>query len=176
MTPRGPAGRQSARGQTLPDFAVGVAIFLLTVTFVFLFVPQMALPYEDQEQPVVAERVASDLVGHHLAETGGTGLNESCTVAFHTRDTESACGTGSVHDQVGISSTYGLNVTLRDAPSDDPDSGRVCYDGTSITGCESGDPLPGVGQPLPEDDQSVAIARHRVSVGGTGAVLEVGVW
>lgn len=170
----------AARGQTLPDFAVGIAIFLLTVTFVFLFVPQMFLPYEDQEQPVVAERAASDLGTSMLAdETTPSKLNETCTLAFFDAGAGDGCRFDtdeSVTDQLGVAPTYSVNVTLRDAPSDDPGSRVLCEVDGAVDDCESGGEQLAIGPPVPAADRSVATARRGIFVGETGAVIEVGVW
>jgi hypothetical protein len=166
------------RGQTLPDFAVGISIFLVTVTFLFLFIPQVTLPYEDQEQPVVAERVTSDL-GNQLLADGETPskLNESCTLAFFTQSGGTRCQfetADSTTEQLGIDSTYSVNATLRNAASDDPNSAILCGDDGTVGDC--GSESLAVGPPVPQDDRSVATARRRVFVGGTSAVIEVGVW
>lgn len=169
-----------ARGQTLPDFVVGIAIFLVTVTLVVQFVPQLMLPYEGQERPVVAQRVASDLGGDLLAAGGAPSeLNETCTIAFFEQSDGDGCpfDTGDdVTAQVGITPTYSMNVTLRDAPSDEPDSEVLCNESESVEECQSGGTRLEVGPPVPETDASVAIARRGVHVDGTGAVIEVGVW
>lgn len=156
------------RGQTLPDFALGVALFLVAITFVFLFVPQLSLPYDNQEQPVVSERVANDITHSMLAE-GGTPseLNETETSNFFSIDGSD------VPEEVGITSTYSVNVTLRDTPSDDPGS-TVC--GDSFEDCQSGSNDLAVGPPTPDDEEAVSIARKRVFVGDTSGVIEVGVW
>lgn len=171
----------ASRGQTLPDFAVGIAIFLITVTFVVLFLPQLTLPYQDQEQAVVVERVASDLGNHLLAaQHPPSTLNETCTIAFFPpQDDTPNCPfdtSETVTQQVGIGSAYSLNVTLRDAPSDAPQSDILCSTGSSIDDCESGGDRLAIGAAVPENDRSVSMARQRVTVSGDGVVIEVGVW
>lgn len=181
-----PAGSapSDARGQTLPDFTVGVALFLLVISFVVLFVPQLSLPYADQEQAVVVERAAADLEGTLLANESAGHLDEHCTLVFFNEtvdENDPACpfdSSAPVTEQLGIAPTYSLNVTLRDVPGDDPES-QVCLaegDYESIADCESGAVRLVVGPAVPDSDETVAIARRRVSVGGTGMVLEVGVW
>lgn len=182
MKPRASADSGDARGQTLPDFAIGVALFLIAMTFVLVFVPQVTLPYEDQEEPVVVDRVASDLTGTMLAdESRASSLNETCTLAFFNESGGDACPfdpSNPVHEQLGIASTYSVNVTLRTAPADDPDSALLCETGgyDSVTDCGSGTEPLGLGPAVPEENDAVSIARHRVTVGDTRAVLEVGVW
>jgi len=167
-TPPGPNGTD--RGQTLPDFAVGIAIFLLTISFVVTFVPQLALPYEEQEQPTVAERIANDLGKNLLAEEGMPSmLNESRTLSFFEAELEA--------DRLGVDPKYSVNVTLRDAPSNAPESAVLCEDesGESITDCSDGSKL-AAGPSVPQEDRSVSTARMGVFTGGIDAVLEVRVW
>lgn len=158
------------RGQTLPDFTVGIAIFLLTVSFIVVFVPQLTVPFQDQEQPVVAERITSDLSENLLGEREAPSmLNESRTVSFFENELEA--------DQLGIDPRYSVNITLRDTPSDAPDSAILCEDGggESITDCNGGSKL-AVGPSVPPSGQSVSTAKVGVFTGETDAVLEVRVW
>ena len=161
---------QAERGQTLPDFAVGIAIFLLTITFIAVFVPQLTLPFEDQEQPVVAERITNDVAKNLLSDPQAPSkLNESRTIAFFEEELSA--------DQLGIDRRYSVNITLRTLPSDDPNSEVLCADETdeSITNCGDGTKL-AAGAPVPEDDRSVSTAKTGVFTGDTSAVLEVRVW
>lgn len=167
-----------ARGQTLPDFTVGVAVFLLAISFVFLFLPQLALPFDDQEQPAVAERVTSDLSYTLLAGENRSELNETCTLAFFPPKDVEKCSTlvgESVNEQVGIVSTYSVNVTLRNVSSDAPAS-TVCRADGALEDCESGSDRLAVGPSIPGDDRSVATARQRIYVNDVEAVIEVRVW
>lgn len=171
------------RGQTLPDFAVGIAIFLLTITFISLFIPQMTLPYENQEQTVVVQRAASDL-GNHMLADGQTPsrLDRTCTLAFFDLHADDGCAFDAADpltDQLGIASTYDVNVTLRNASSDVPNSSLLCVStGSIVSDCGSGDSPLATGPPVPEGDRSVSLARQRVFVGQVEAeaVLEVWVW
>lgn len=177
------SGRRSgrSRAQTLPDFAVGVAIFLVTTTAIFLFVPQLTLPYDGQEDSLVVQRAAADLGDRMLAGEAPSALDEPCTVAFFERTTAEACPfeDEDLTAQLGIASAYSVNVTLRTAPSDAPDS-TICRadDADSVGDCESGDESRTlrVGPPLPEGDASVAVARRGAFVDEEGVVLEIGVW
>lgn len=169
----------SRRGQTLPDFVVGIAIFLITVTFVLQFIPQMLLPYEEQEQPVVAQRIANSLGNQLLTEgTTPSELNETCTLSFFGQGTGEHCPfdpNDTVSDQLGISPTYTVNVTLRDKPGDTPESTLLCERNGSIGECEMGADRLRLGPSVQVQDSSVSIARRRVFVGDTEAVIEVGV-
>lgn len=175
-----PSVRDGVRGQTLPDFAVGIAIFLLTLVFVSVFVPQLILPFEDQERPVVAERIASDLGSDLLTERQSPSkLNESATRAFFDQSEEEAL------EQFGVDSWYSLNVTLRDAPSRDADSEILCEDTDGewwITRCDSDSAPFAIGESVPQNDRSVASAQRTLFAVDTQedrteyVVLEVSIW
>lgn len=57
------------RGQTTLDFAAGISVFLLTVIFVFAFVPSLLAPATGSQpsNTVVADRIATDLAQEELA-------------------------------------------------------------------------------------------------------------
>lgn len=160
------------RGQTLPDFVVAVAVFLLAVTFVVTIVPQLLLPFDGQERPVVAERAAGGVGAAVTEPEAASALNESATRAFFDLNETAA------RDRLAVEPWYALNVTLRDAPSYDPASRVLCSDGGDdwITAdCSSGDPF-AVGRSVPRGDDSVATVRRSLFVGDTDVVLEVRVW
>ncbi len=53
------------RGQTTQDFAVGIGVFLLTIAFVFTYVPSFATPYESSvggAETAQADRIADRIV------------------------------------------------------------------------------------------------------------------
>lgn len=178
MKPTRSSRTERDRGQTLPDFAVGIAIFLLTISFVVVFVPQMSLPFDDQEQPVVAERIANDL-GNHLLADGNTSskLDESCTLSFFAREGGDGCqfDDASLSEQLGIDTGYSVNVTLRNASSDGSTSEILCDEAGSIDDCSGGSTL-AIGPDVPPGDRSVSTARVGVFSENTDAVLEVRVW
>ena len=160
------------RGQTLPDFAVGIAVFLIAVTFVSMFVPQLVSPFEEREQTVVADRVTNSLGGEVLVDRDAPSkLNESSTRTFFDRDEDDAL------DRLGIAPRYSLNVTVRDAPTTSPDSEILCAvddpsEGEWIDECDSGDDRLSLGGPV-KDDQSVSTGRRSLFVGDRDVVLEV---
>ncbi|MGM0606745.1 MAG: DUF7287 family protein [Halobacteriota archaeon] len=163
-------------GQTLPDFAVGIAVFLITVTFVSVFVPQLVLPFDDQEQSVVVDRVTSSLSNEILTDRGTPSqLNESSTRTFFDRSENEAL------DQLGIPTWYSVNVTIRNAPPNSPDSEILCAvddPGSDewIDECADGDAGLTLGEPAVEDDGSVATGRQTLFAGDRDVVLEVRVW
>lgn len=171
-----------SRAQTLPDFAVGIAVFLLTLVFVSVFVPQLILPFDDQEQPVVAERVAADLEATGLTENGSASeLNESATRSFFNQTEAEAL------EQFGVGSWESLNVTLRDAPSRDPESEIRCADPGGdwwIGECNGGSQQFALGESVPENTGSVATAQRTLFAVDTShaedrtryVVLEVSLW
>lgn len=175
MRAAGSSLEDTARGQTLPDFTVAIAIFLLTVSFILLFIPQMIEPFDDQEQSVVAERITSELGNSELTENGTSGqLNESATVAFFNNTEQEAL------EQVGVDTTYSLNVTIRDSPSPAPQSSVLCADNTAdgwaITDCKNGSIKLETGQAKPHNSRSVATTRLTLFTGDRDVVMEVGVW
>lgn len=170
----------SDRGQTLPDFAVAVAVFLVAIAFVSVFVPQLVVPFDDQERPVVVERIATDLASDDLVENGSSdALNETATRTFFDRNESEALA------RVGVTPWYSLNVTLRDSPGRDPDSAVLCADGADefwVTSCDPGGDRFAVGPSVPEQDRSVATARRTVFAVNASTdhtkyvILEVRVW
>jgi len=164
------------RGQTLPDFVVAVGIFLLVIAFVVSFVPQMTAPYDDQEHPVVADRIASDLVGDLLADPDSpSGLDEECTVAFLTDYETTGCAfeDGSLTGAVGTADRYSVNVTIQRTGSDG-DHEVLRADGGSID--DSGTERLARGPTDPDDGTAIATARRTVHFDGADALLEVKVW
>lgn len=73
------------RGQSTFDFAIGIGIFIVVVTFVLSFVPGMLQPFESnsQQHSVAADRAAERLAGGTLADPRSPGiLHRECTVVF----------------------------------------------------------------------------------------------
>lgn len=168
------------RGQTLPDFAVGIAVFLLTIAFVSTFVPQLMVTFDGQERPVVAERFASDLQSDRLTEPDSQSeLNESDTRTFFDQNRTEAL------EQFGAASWYSLNVTLRDGPSRDADSEILCAgadDEWWLTDCGADTERFAIGESVPRDERSVATAQRTLFAVDTAedrteyVILEVSIW
>lgn len=174
----GSSGTRVDRGQTSLDFLVGVSIFLLTIAFVIAFVAQLTAPYQAQEKPVVAERVASDLTESYLAESGTpSALDEDCTVAFFSQAGGEHCSfepTDTLHEQLGLSSRYAVNVTLSRGVTEEGSPALLCATNGTIGACGSNSLA--IGEPVPDRSRSAATAKRTVHVGGMDAVLEVTVW
>lgn len=166
------------RGQTHIDFLVGVGVFLLTVGFVFAFVPGMVTPFAGgQEHPVVADRAGGALAEDLLADGSPSVLNTSCTLAFFGAASDAGCPFDAavpLTERVGIDARYRLNVSLKRADSGGIDV--LCTDGTGVQPCASGGDRLAAGPAIPQDSNSVTVATRGVYVDGTTAVLEVSVW
>jgi hypothetical protein len=142
------------RGQILNDYVIGIGIFLLTVAFVFAFIPNVLSPYFDgaqDGQPILAERSAERLAGQLLADESSapTKLDAQCTFAFFQQSTPGpGCGFGAgwsggeeeyLRDALGLDSTVGVYVAIVD------DSGHVAdmTVGGTTESLELGDDSPG---------------------------------
>lgn len=108
-----------ARGQTLHDFAIGMAVFLLVLGYVFAFVPSLFAPFspDSDSSPVRADRTADLLTRDVLAENASAPglLNVTCTEDFFN-DTiaNPSCGFGSVDIQelAALPSRTSVNVSM----------------------------------------------------------------
>lgn len=179
MTRRRPDETGPRRGQTLVDFAVGIAVVLVTLSFIVVFLPQLTLPYDDTEQPVVAERAGSTLDHHITAQGSESKLNETCTTAFFDLGPDTGCQFDSgdpVTEKLGIDSSYSVNVTLRNVASDTSNSTLLCADNGSIDGCGDGGEQLAEGPTVPDEEVSVTTVRRSVFTAERNAVLELVVW
>ncbi|WP_152040687.1 DUF7287 family protein [Salinigranum salinum] len=164
--PRSTAERRSSgraeRGQTTIDFAVGATLFLLTMAFVFTFVPVMFQPFAtSQSDPLVADRVANRLATDVLGDPAEPYvLDETCTTAFFASNpAPSGCSylySASSHPYValGVEDDTRINVTLVDT------------DGAVVE--KIGDSR--------ENARDVITAQRRVLYGGESHELYVRVW
>ena len=78
---------ESDRGQTTIDFGIGVAIFLLTIVFIFVFIPSLFQPFVTaQSQAITADRIADSMVeSAFIADDRDAEryiLDEGCTAAY----------------------------------------------------------------------------------------------
>ena len=112
MTERDLTGlRGGDRGQTTQDFAVGISVFLLTVTFTFAFVPSTVTPFGSpltDAIPAKSDRVASTVVDRYAVEDGSRTLDAS---AFDDGVLDKS--PTELREQVfGLRSTAQVNVTI----------------------------------------------------------------
>lgn len=167
---RGCPGPPADRGQTPIDFTVGAGILLVTVAFVFAFVPGMFGPYVDGTRPGAADRTVSALATDALASPEEPYvLDRSCTVDFfaHFRtgaSADDACrfdtDAATVPDALGHGETTEVNVSIR------TQSGALAS-------------LDGVTLAVGEDHtrrSNVATARRTVYLDGQSHRLVVALW
>lgn len=169
------------RGQTAVDLIVGVSVFVVAVTVVVGFAPQLFEPYDDAETTVVADRVADDLVGDLLdsaeaAEPGG--LNESCTAEFFgVNGSNSGCSFApTLTDRFGVDSTYRINVTVEWNVTGDQDTEILCYTASNESVHRCGAAQLAVGPTVPDGQRSVATATRLVRVDDRPVLLKIRVW
>lgn len=176
------------RGQTTLDFATGTAVFLLTLIFVFSFVPGILQPFTDTQQaePVVANRVADRLAEGALGSPSQPyALNRTCTVEFFDDNAPSGCnyqGTD-LNDRVGLTDRTAVNVTMFANVTGDRTQERICWDDSDEALREVGGGNCGasadvdltIGSTKPETSSSVT-AQRVVYLNGTAVTLEVTTW
>ncbi|WP_436927250.1 DUF7287 family protein [Halosimplex amylolyticum] len=127
--------RRDGRGQTTLDFAIGMSIFLLALTFALAFVPGMLEPFSDsgQTETPAVNRVADDLTQRSLGNaTAPYVLDSECTEAFFD-EAVTACGFDGdpIQQRVGIVDRTPVNVTIRgDVGSDE--NVILCWDGSTV--------------------------------------------
>jgi hypothetical protein len=103
----------SSRGQTPQDFAVGISIFLLTVMFVFAFVPSVLQPSQASEEVILTtegDRVASNIVSNLSVPGRPNHLNESKLDDFVTKYKNN---TDTFRYDYGLGTFTDVNVTIR---------------------------------------------------------------
>jgi hypothetical protein len=173
------------RGQTTLDFAVGVSVFLLALLAVLLFIPGTIDPFTEggQDNIVSANRVASSLSEGLLGDPATPHvLNATCTDAFFEDTAPSYClfAGASLTERVGLSSSTGVNVTIRSNLSTDADGADLlCWTGSALAeqdNCGAGDTVFRIGDSPPEDFGTTVSARRIVDIEGTDATLLVEVW
>lgn len=174
-----------ARAQTTLDFAFGIGIFLVVLTFAFTFVPGMLQPFE---QGTASETIGANRAADSLAE-GMLGdpatpylLDTTCTVGFFNASVPAACAySGStVSDRLATGQFQNVNVTLRGSMSGDQYR-QLCWHGTALAevgsgNCAAGDLELSTGDAIPSGSQSSVTARRVVAVDGTTALLRVVMW
>lgn len=191
------------RAQTTLDFAIGISVFLVALTFVFAFVPGMLQPFEDStpETTTLGNRVAKQLAGGILVDPGEEPtLDINCTVEFFT-----ATPTGSPPcpfdqsvdvpgqrdpafvDRLGVTDRQRLGVTIEGDYDEDGTATTLCWDGDTDHVVEepAGDCDPGTASDVllnigtrdpPTRTGSVVVARRVVALAGHDATLVVRAW
>lgn len=186
------------RGQTTLDFAIGVSVFLLVVTFVLAFLPGMVDPFVDggSEKPVVANRIADSVAQGTLGDPAEPYvLDSTCTLAFfeegdgdsgytvpgECRFEDNDVG---VQERVGVEARghapYGLRIRIIGDLDGDGTSSVLCNDGVSLSeSSPCGGTAYTVGSTPPDTSRSVSVSRRTVYIPddqGVTATLLVEVW
>jgi hypothetical protein len=133
MTERDLTGlRGGDRGQTTQDFAVGISVFLLTVTFTFAFVPSTVTPFGSPVTdaiPAKSDRVASTVVDTYAVEDGSRTLDfdeltdpsaspTSMSNAIGSADVSDTVSGDNLRDMFGLRDTAQVNITIEKRSGD----------------------------------------------------------
>jgi len=176
----------TGRAQTSIDFAVAMGVFLVAVTTVVAFLPDLIQPFSGTptQNPLLADRITNQLVDYQLAGASAGTLNETCTLYFFGSAASDPCGSFESDDglqgKVGLDApAANLNVTLERNVTGGPEPEILC--GTGPDGgevrvkhpCDSGEYRLAAGDDLPDSGASVSVARRAVLVGGEQDVLLV---
>lgn len=111
------------RGQTLHDFAIGMAVFLLVLGYVFAFVPSLFAPFtpETDSTAIRVDRTADTLTRDVLVENDSElgVLNVTCTTYFFNGSQPNGCARLSTpvdqtyaHELTGLPPSTTINVTM----------------------------------------------------------------
>jgi hypothetical protein len=133
------ARRGRDRGQTVQDFAIGASVFLLTIAFVFVFIPTLFTPFEDEVDPGLdsqVDRVASAIVDEGSIDGKPNRMTNSTAEAAII-----ATGSGAdLQNAYGLPSTSQVNVTVTPIDPDEDDTVVTIFVGTGTeTELASGD-------------------------------------
>ena len=156
----------SDRAQTAQDFAVGIGIFLLTIAFVFAFLPTVLSPFDTDVGAIEQSQAdrAVTFVTHNITEDGQSNhINEIRAGEFFGAVGSDVDG---IQNATGTPFDARVNVTVTTLDGDEP----VEFDGeTAVAG-----PTYRTGEP--------AVSSSRILVADQGGEcdpaceLEVTVW
>lgn len=182
----------TTRGQTTIDFAIGMAVFLSVVLFVFAFVPGILSPFDlsGEEEPAVSNQIADSLTQGQLGSPQDPYvLDRYCTIAFFDDDPAPAdCNYDSttLTEQFDLANTQRVRVVVSDT-FDDGDRTPLCWvpeDGSDPpqlvseddSECDDDDVRLVAGEDPPPSGVSTVTARRVVSLHGQTVTMEVLVW
>jgi hypothetical protein len=153
--------------QTNVDFLIGMAVFLLSVGFVFGLIPTVFEPFsvDGGSGALVADRGGARLAEDALGDPGNPAvLNATCTEAFFAgaNPIPDGCryGTTDVDEALAVPAGSRVNVTIEDG------GGLRTLDGTTLA----------AGPEPPSRSDSVVVARRVVHLDGETSKLFVRVW
>jgi len=183
MTKRDLTGlRGGDRGQTTQDFAVGISVFLLTVTFTFTFVPSTVTPFGSPVTdaiPAKSDRVASTVVDRYNVSDGSRTLDfEKLTDqgsgdnAIGSADADDTVSGNDLRDLFGLRDTAQVNITIETR------SGEIVKADYDPSGSDEWAMVGGDNYP---DNQAAASTTRIIRIEGvdgckTGCLLVVRVW
>jgi len=154
------------------DYAIGVGIFFVAVTFVLATIPGMFSPFIGAGDTQVSDRVATSLATERLGSPEDPFvLDRDCTVAFFQQlngtnpdvdpaDCRFDTNATTVQEMFGLDSAQGVQLRVQNATG-----GSAVLDGTALEAGRS-----------PPSSVSVTTARRTVSIDGTTYWLEVRAW
>lgn len=178
--------RRDRRAQTSIDFAIGMAVFVLTLTTVIAFMPTMTQPFTGgQQNPLMADRLAAQLTDGQLGDPAEPSkLNATCTMYFFNASSDGGiCGSfdgaDDVNTKLGIDETVQVNVTIQKNVTGGPSPDVVCAtDGAEsfshLASC-SGEPMV-EGPSPPTVAGSITIARRYATLNDEAVFVVVKVW
>lgn len=160
-----------------------MSIFLLTLAFVFTFVPGMLAPFDDttQAETVAANRVAENLTTGTLGDPDAPYvLDRQCVVEFFNSSTADCnFNGGTTAERVGVVDWQPVNVTIRRDQDGDGVSNVLCFDGSDFverSGCGPGDVvLSGGSNPAGSSGKTVS-AKRVALLDGHDVTVEVVMW
>jgi hypothetical protein len=100
------------RGQTTLDYAFGMSVFLLIVTFVFVATPTLLDPFtvsSTDDSMAQSERIADVLVTHLATDPGGRTIENARVETFFVSTAPTA---SELRQFVGLDPGYRINVTV----------------------------------------------------------------
>ncbi len=106
-----PPSRADDRAQTVQDFAVGISLFLLTVGFVFAFVPSLFTPFQSDVAPGStnqADRVGSSIVNDLSMDDRPNWITKRDAAGFFNTFSTAE----DLQDRYGLPTTAQINVTI----------------------------------------------------------------
>jgi len=189
---RSAAGRPGdRRGQTTIDFALGISIFLVALSFIVVFVPGMLQPFVGgaQADTPAANRVVDDLSQRLLGNASEPYvLDGDCTREFFTSGAPAACqfDGGTLQERVGVVDRANVNVTVRGNATGDAGEATLCWndagegfveqDDASCSPGAGGDVLLSRG-PDPTVQGGKTVSARRVALlDGQDVTIEVVMW
>lgn len=181
----GRVGRRERRAQTTLDFAIGMSIFLLTLTFVLVFVPGMLAPFSGgaQAETPAVNRVADELTQGTLGNASEPYvLDAECTAELFTTGAPATCNFdgATLAERVGVLERQPVNVTIRSDLHDSGTDSVLCWDAGAATLRAEGDTgcdtvLSGGSKPSGSGGKTVS-ARRVALLDGEDVTVEVVMW